>query len=279
MRLPALFVLGGAVALAGCSLQSTPKSKAPKTATARPTTVAVAPTHVVATVPSIGPAPKGSAYSKGKTYLVRGRYTLAESEFRKSISQGADVPASYHGLARAAEGRRDYATAYRAEKKAQHMQPTNVVYTYGAAYAALYAKDYHGSVAYASQYIKMRPKNPNGYHLRFLAFGGLLMHKQQVADAAMVVNLQPTASAWNDLGIAFSNDSRLPRAIAAFTKAIQLKPKVAAFYMNRAIVENLDKRPDLALRDLTTARTFARDARTRKTIDVAIKNLKTRSHR
>jgi Flp pilus assembly protein TadD len=121
----------------------------------------------------------------------------------------------------------------------------------------------------------MRPNDVNGYHLRLLAYGKLLLRPKQVADAKTIIRLQPhSANAFNDLGIALGNAGKYHQSEQAFIQAIKLQPKNDGYYTNLAMVENLDKKPNLALQDLYRARSVATNPRTKEEINLAIKNLK-----
>jgi tetratricopeptide (TPR) repeat protein len=165
------------------------------------------------------------------------------------------------------------AAAFRAYESAVSHDPSNAAFLYYAAYSALYAQDFRGAVSYATRFIRVQPKNPAGYHLRFLAYGKLLDHKNQVKDARVEVQLQPrNPDSYNDLGIALTNDTKFAAAVKTFTQAVRLRPGYLAYYTNRAMAENLNGQPNAVLRDLYTARSLAKDALTRKQIDEAISN-------
>ena len=286
MKVGVLLSLGGVIAVAGCGSNSTASPPPP---TARPTATRVAvhltpvPTakaRPVATKPAVKATrvritAVTQPFEEGKADLRARNYTAAAREFQLSIDRHLHVADSYAGLGTASLALQDFRAAFRAYRTAAAIQPRNTFYLYYTSFAALYARDFQTSVAYATRFIHLEPKNASGYHLRFLGFGQLLMHKKQVIDARMVVRLRPRdANSYNDLGIALANDGKPAQAATAFTHAIQLRPANLSYYMNRAQAENLNGQPNLVLRDLEKARSLARDPGTRRTIDEAIANFK-----
>lgn len=283
MKSGVLFLLGGTLTLAGCSSQaasghSPTGAPAPvRSATPQPPPAPVDPSPTVATA-TLRPAAKtvsaANAYERGKADLRAHNYEAAKTEFGLAITTGQHTADSYAGLGTAALNLGDLSTAYHAFRAAAALQPRNPGVMYYASYTALRARDFNAAVAYASRYIQLEPKDAEGYHLRMTAYAHLLKQKPQLNDARQVVALRPrNAGAYNDLGIALGNNSRYGPSIQAFTRAIQLQPSNQAYYTNRAIVENLNKQPKLALRDLYSARSLTHDALTRKQLDEAIANL------
>jgi Flp pilus assembly protein TadD len=213
-------------------------------------------------------------YQKGTAYLKAGNYPAAEEQFRLSVTNKQRVPESYAGLGTALLGTGDYMSAYHAFRSAATLDPTNAAYFYQGAYSALYAGDNHATIDYVNRYLRFHPRDINAYHLRFLADGKLLMRKQQIADAQTEVFLEPhKADVYNDLGIAYGNSGKYKYSEQALTRAIQLGPRVDRYYLDRAFVENLDKKQVAALRDLRTAHALTTDPATKKNTAEAIKNL------
>jgi tetratricopeptide (TPR) repeat protein len=213
----------------------------------------------------------GTAFQKGLAYLRAGLYDMAAQQFQLSIQHHQSMADSYANLGTIAIAQANYAQAYLNFQSAVQLQPKNSAYLYYAAFAALRAQDFSDAGTYATRYIAIDPKNPAGYHLRFLAYRYLMNRKGQVQDAQTLAQLQPkSAGAFNDLGIALTNDGKFPQAIQAFTRAIQLLPKNGTYYANRAQAENFNNQPKLALQDLETARSLAKDPQTRQQVDQAI---------
>jgi Flp pilus assembly protein TadD len=152
------------------------------------------------------------------------------------------------------------------------MQPREPAVLYGAAYSALGSRSFHAAVQYATRFLRLQPKSYDGYHVRFLAYGNLLMPKQQVKDASMEVRLQPrNPDAYEDLGIAYVNNQKYAQARTVFTKAIKLHPGTFEYYSNRAAAEVYGKQPELAVKDLKKARSLAPNAATKQNLDRDIK--------
>lgn len=277
MKLGALFLTGSVLLLAGCSSTTTGSTGPSATPTPGQSSAnPAAPTASVAaraTVPP--PVTKGDAFTRGTADLKIGNYHAAADQFRAAIKEKSHVAASYAGLGAAYAHLNQYPVAYQAYVDAARLEPSNPGYQYNAAYAALYTQNYHSAVTYATQLIKLQPKSPTGYHIRFLAYGSLLNAKGQAKDAEVVAHLSPhDPGAFNDLGIALSNENKYRDSVAAFSKAIALSPNNANYYINRGLAWNLDKQPRKALADLEKARSFSKNPTTIKKLDGAIKVLK-----
>jgi len=217
----------------------------------------------------------GTAYDRGQTYMKVRNFPAALTQFGLSIRRNQRVADSYANIGTANLDMGKPAAAYRAFKAAVSHNATNAAYLYYAAYSALYNQDFRGAVSYATRFIGLQPKNPAGYHLRFLAYGKLLERKNQVKDASAEVKLQPRSpESYDDLGIALTNDGKFAPAVTAFSHAIHLRPASLSYYTNRAMAENLNGQTNAVLRDLHTARSLAKDSLTKKQIDEAIANFK-----
>lgn len=277
MKLRALLLTGG-VLLAGCSSAATGRTSSHSTPTsARAASTPVAP--AVAAQATIPPATTGDAYTRATTDLKDGNYNAAATEFRASIKAHQHVAASYAGLGTAYAHLSRFPVAFQGYSDAARLDPHNARYQYDAAYAALYSQNYHAAVAYATSFIKLRPSDPSGYHLRFLAYGSLLNAKKQVQDARIIARLLPhNADAYDDLGIALSNGSQFKQSVTAFTHAISLNPHNINYYINRGLAENLAKQPRAALADFERARSMTTNAATIKKLDGAIGVLKKEVH-
>ncbi len=214
------------------------------------------------------------AYDRGRLLLRAHQYAAAAKQFQQAIRLHQNIPASYFGLGTAYFGEGRYPQAYDAFRHASDMNPGNAEYVYKAGLGALYADKAHPAIAYATRFIHLRPRLYSGYHLRFLAFNKALMRKNLLPDARQEVKLRPRdADSWNDLGIALGQNAKYVSSISAFSTAISMRANNYEYYVNRAVVENLNKQPGAALQDLRTARRLAPDGSTRSSIDHAIKGL------
>lgn len=300
-----LCLLTGTIALAGCastasgggtptvspkataavSAATTPGAKPSGTSDPRPAstgvaTVAELPTAQPIPTAHLGPAPRATdAFATGKAALKARKYAEAERDFGIAVAHSENTEAASVLLAISATDAGDYATAYKGYTRASLLSPKNAALVYGAAYSALNSQNYHAAVDYAKQYTAMRPKDVRGYHVKFLAEGHLLQAKQQLKDAHTIVALQPNnAESYNDLGIALGNRQHYGASSVAFTKAIHMRSRYAPYYINRAIIENLNGKPKLALADLETAERYSTDPTMRRNVNLAISNLKRRMH-
>jgi Tfp pilus assembly protein PilF len=219
-------------------------------------------------------------YQRALDDLHAGRYAQAEQGFRDAIKKHDHVFLAYAGLGAAAYAVHDYVTAFHAYQHAAALQPKNPLVEYRTAYCALYSNDYHSAVTYASNYIKLEPKDPSGYRLRFLAYGSLLDRKHQLQDARAEVKFAPrSADAHNDLGIALSNNREYAQAISEFNTAIRLAPSDPDYYQNRGQAEYQDKKLAAALADFERARALTKDPLKRKQLDTVIAYLKKQLHK
>lgn len=300
-----LCLLTGTIALAGCastasgggtptvspkataavSAATTPGATPSSASDPRPAVTGVATVSELPTVPPVptaqlGPAPKPTAaYAAGRAALKARKYAEAERDFQIAVAHSVNTAAASTLLGVSAAAVGDYATAYKGYTRASLLNPRDPGLVYGAAYSALNSRNYHASIDYAKQYISMRPKDVRGYHVKFLAEGHLLQAKQQLKDARAIVSLQPNnAESSNDLGIALGNREQYAASAVAFSRAIRMRPGYAPYYINRAIIENLNGKPKLALADLQTAERDSTDPTMRRNVGLAIANLKKRMY-
>ena len=215
-----------------------------------------------------------SAFAQGEADLRAHQYAAAVQEFKKSIQLHQNTVQSYAGLGTAYFGMRQFSNSYNAFRTASDLQQTNADYAYKASLAALYASKNKASIAYATRFIHLQPRTFNGYHLRFVAYNNALLRKQLLPDASMEVKLEPrNASAHDDLGIAYSQNGKYAAGIAEYTRAIALQRTNYAFYVNRAVAENLNKQQAAAMHDLQLAYKYAPTAKARQNISLAMKSL------
>jgi len=271
MKFRVLLVLGGMFYAASVNAPAQAAGPAPRPSFA----------HRSATVTYRTSAPNCSlhAYDMGQTSLRARQYRQARNEFQTAIRCHDRVTQAYANLGTANFDLGQYAAAYSAYRSAAMRAPHDPALTYVTAFAALYAGKWKDTVAYATATLKLQPKSDITYHLRFVAYGRLLQHKQQVRDASAEVKLKPyNADYWDDVGIALYNDSKLADSIGAFTHAIQLQPSHWNYYKNRAISEVYSKKSKIALRDLEKAYTLASSPGDKKQLSRAITKLKKSLH-
>ncbi len=282
-----LCVLAGSVLLAGCGTptaansHSTPVPATATPLTAPPTSGPASPTHVSATQASATqvPATQVSAtqisvnndpqnpYTAGMKELRGHNFSAAARHFQQAINKHQNTAGAYAGLGNADLRLGKYADGYKAYVKAAAMQPNNANNLYGAALAAYTSKQFPDSIRYATQYIHLRPRIAAGYHLRMLANDSLARPKPQLADARAIARLDPRdPQAYNDLGIAYGNNKKYTKSMAAFARAIALDRKNYSFYFNRAVIENIMKDRAAALADMQKAKKLAPTASTKAAI-------------
>jgi len=219
------------------------------------------------------------AYDTGQTLLRARQYRQARNEFQTAIRCHDHVTQAYANLGTANFDLGQYAAAYAAYRTAALRSPHDPSLTYITGFAALYAGKWKDAVAYATATLKLQPKSDATYHLRFLAYGRLLLSKQQVKDASAEVKLKPyNADYWDDVGIALYNNSKLADSIGAFTHAIQLQPSHWNYYKNRAISEVASKQSKVALKDLEKAYSLASAPSDKKQLSIVIAKLKKNLH-
>jgi Flp pilus assembly protein TadD len=220
-----------------------------------------------------------SAYDAGQAALKAGQYASAVRDFRAAVDHRQHLPDAYVGLGTAYVGLGRFANAFQAYRQAAGVEPKNADVLYKTAYAALYSDDYHNAVSYGSRYIALRPNDPKGYHLRFLAYGGLLDAKHQLADARQVSKLEPNnPSALNDLGIGLVQNKQYSAAEKVLGRAIALQPGNWQFYKNRGLAEYQNHQFPLALKDFQRAEALTKDPVQRSNLKAAIAFLQKQMH-
>lgn len=274
MRARLVATFGGALFLiAGCGTgHPSAKTTTPTSSTSGGALASPGPTKVAVVVPTIHTS--GSPYERAVAYTRAGQNAPAAAQYKKSIQQHQHVAESYAGLGTVGIRQGDYNAAYSAYRKASALRPTDAELVYKSAFTALYSGDAHAAVTYASRYIQLEPHRTSGYHLRFLAYGKLARRTEQIRDARSITRLDPKSTiAFTDLGIALANNGKFSQATQAFSRAIALSPTNVSYYTNRAIAENLNHQQPRAMADLHKARSLAKDAATRSSLDRAIASL------
>jgi tetratricopeptide (TPR) repeat protein len=102
--------------------------------------------------------------------------------------------------------------------------------------SGLYAKgDYNQAQQYASELIKLMPKNAAAYNTRALAQAGLGNWDAAIRDYTRAIELKPDLDqAWNNRGNAYLTKGDLERAIQDFNRALLLRPVFTEALNNRA---------------------------------------------
>jgi len=271
MKFRVLLVLGGLVYAASVNAPAQAAGPAP-----RPS---IAHRSAMARYRSTAPNCSLHAYDSGQTSLRARQYRQARNEFQTAIRCHDHLTQAYANLGTANFDLGQYGAAYLAYRSAALRAPHDPSLMYITGFAALYAGKWKEAVAFATATLKLQPKSDITYHLRFLAYGRLLLHKQQVRDASAEVKLKPyNADYWDDVGIALYNDSKLADSIGAFTHAIQLQASRWNYYKNRAISEVASKKSKPALKDLEKAYVLASTPSDKKQLSVVIAKLKKSLH-
>jgi|SRR5947209_1359027 len=285
MKLRALFLLAGTLAASACASQASAATPAATRALVQqPARTRIhsagSYAHESSTTAVIASRSSSTSdYSAGQAALKARRYTAAVRYFQAAIDHHVRVFDAYIGLGTADVALARYADGFRAYRRAASLQPRNAGVLYKAAYAALNANDYHNAVAYATRYLALKPHDGNGYHLRFLAYGGLLDAKHQLDDARLVARYEPnSATAFNDLGIALAQNRQYKASEAALTKAIALQPGNWQFYKNRGLAEYRNNQLTLALHDFQRAERLVKDPLQRSNLRAAIAVLQKQMH-
>jgi tetratricopeptide (TPR) repeat protein len=247
---------------------------APTTSTSTPNLSATQASTTVAANITAGPAPKGSALQQGEAYMHRRDFANAEKSFKAAVKQNPKSIVAYEQLAFAALYYRDYPASYNAFKHASAIKPTDTRLLYYSGLSGMYAAQYVYARNYVAELVSLKPDYAPGYHLLFLIDTNLLDKKAQLQDAQALARVSPhDPNTYNDLGMAYANNSKVAKAYAYFSRAIGAQPKNWQYYKNRAIVDAMAKNAASELKDLRRALALAQDAATKKQLQTDIKAL------
>jgi len=158
----------------------------------------------------------------GNLYNETGHYNEAVEQFRQALATDHDNADSLSGLADAYKNMGNGSAAEETYKKAVALRPQ-----YWAVYNRL-GIFYFGEARYADaaaefeKVIELTPDNTHGYYNLGAMY--ILEGKYDAAVAASLrsIQLQPTMSAYSNLGTAYFYQHRYPDAVTAFEKARSL---------------------------------------------------------
>ena len=167
---------------------------------------------------------------------------------------------SFNALAQIASecGREDYKCQIAAYTKQIAADAGNVEAYYNRGRAFQFNGDYDQAITDFTKYIALNTSNKeylaDGYNLRASSYKKKNLLDKAIADYSKAIELVPTsADFWSNRGNAYAAQKSYDAAIPDFTKAIALAPDFAGAYVNRGHAF-LNKGDDaLALADFTKA--------------------------
>jgi tetratricopeptide (TPR) repeat protein len=98
------------------------------------------------------------------------------------------------------------------------------------------------------------PNDAEAYYNRGLAYQLKKEYDKAIADYTKAIEINPNdAEAYNNRGLAYGSKKEYDKAIADYTKAIEINPKYAEAYYNRGLAYFLKKEYDKAWEDVYKA--------------------------
>ena len=187
-----------------------------------------------------------SFYNRGLNLVGFGgnvRYDRAIAHFTKAIELNPDFAAAFHSRAYAYYSIDDYDHAIADYTKAIQLNPDFAAAFHSRANAYYEVADYPRAIADYTQAIQLNPDSPYSYLGRGAAYGK--MGNRTLADDDYVMagfledgSVEDLAESFYNRGLndldSPSGNVRYDRAIAHFTKAVELNPDFAAAFHSRA---------------------------------------------
>jgi tetratricopeptide (TPR) repeat protein len=205
-------------------------------------------------------------------YLLRAwcHQDLGEAAAAQADQQRADKTAptlalDHHMRGLDAYDARQLAEGVQAFEAALRLDPTHYwsLIRLGYCWCDCGQRQEHFTVAAAVFYgcILKRPEHAHAYFCRGVAYDRLRQHDKAVADYSRAIELDPRdARAWNHRGIVYSANLGQPdKGVADFSKVIELNPEAAIGWVNRGSAYSYLGQPDRAVDDYSRAIQLARN--------------------
>ena len=181
-------------------------------------------TLFLATIPQVAVAQSLDQLSQQSNAAQQaGKYSQAESIWRKLIQLDPNNAKAYNGLGIALGNQKKLDEAIAAFRKAIQLDPNSAKAYYNLGIALYYQKKLDEAIAAYRKAIQLDPNSANAY----IGLGNALRNQNKLDEAIAAyrkaIQLYPNpAGAYIDLGIALGKQKKLDEAIAAFRKALQL---------------------------------------------------------
>jgi tetratricopeptide (TPR) repeat protein len=197
---------------------------------------------------------------KGDIFAARREYGKAVAEYTKAVQINKNFAeayfkrgAAYDRLAEADSAIADFTKVIElAAKDEQAARNAAGAYVNRCTvYAA--KRDYVRAVADCNEAIKLKPDYGIAYLHRGDTNLNLRKNFQAILDYSKSIELDPTFVAYHNRGLAYLRASEYQKAIADFTRAIELKSSIATAYYNRGLAYRAIGRIDLSELDFEKA--------------------------
>ena len=186
-----------------------------------------------------------SFYNRGLNLVGFGgnvRYDRAIAHFTKAIELNPDFASAFHSRAYAYYSIDDYPRSIADYTQAIELNPDFASAFHSRANAYYEMADYPRAITDYTQAIQLNPGSPYSYFGRGAAYGKLGDRKLADDDYAMAAlledgSVEDLAESFYNCGLNLARSSgnvRYDRAIAHFTKAIELNPDFASAFHSRA---------------------------------------------
>jgi tetratricopeptide (TPR) repeat protein len=178
-------------------------------------------------------------FFKGASYVIRGQYDKAISDYNKAIELNPRFAKAYVVRGYAYErGKDQYDKAISDYNKAIDLSPNDASAYENRGLAYYLKRDYDKAISDYNKAIELNPSDAGTYTNRGIAYEeGKGQYDKAISDYSRAIELNPKiAEAYINRGIAYEEGKgQYNKAISDYSRAIELKPRDAQAYNNRGI--------------------------------------------
>ena len=201
-----------------------------------------------------------SLTEKGDVFAAKKEYATAVAEYTKAIQINKNFAEAYfkRGLAYDRLAQPDSAIADFTKVIELAAKDEQAARNAAGAYAnrcMVYSekRDYVRAVADCNEALKLKPDFGIAYLYRADSNLSLGKNFQAILDYSKAIDIAPSFVAYHNRGLAYLRISEYRKAIADFTKAIELNGSIATAYYNRGLAYQAIGRTDLSKLDFEKA--------------------------
>jgi len=199
---------------------------------------------------------------RGWHHLAKDMYDEAFADFTKAIESNPNYPLAYHNRGVAYSKLQDWDSTIADYTKTLELEPDhpwtsdNLINAYVSRAGSLQKKGrFDEALADYDRALKLDPDSSSTYLNRGIAYFDQSIYDKAVADFTKAIQVEKTWVGLFERGRAYCYNGRYPEAIADLTAALDLRPDnphvLQEIYLVRAKAYQAEKRHDRAIADLT----------------------------
>jgi tetratricopeptide (TPR) repeat protein/S1-C subfamily serine protease len=187
---------------------------------------------------------------RGNQLWRLGRYSEAIQAFEAAIKQKPKfIHLAYYGKGLALGWSGKVPEAIAALQQAVKSKPDFVLAWEKLSLGYRELKQLDKALVAINEAIRLQPNNPNLYNVKYGVLYGLKRYEEAELVMTEAIKLSPRAAFYLNRGLVYDNQKKWELALADYNKAIAISPDYAKAYNNRGAVYNDQKKWDLALAD------------------------------